>query len=69
MVDYEKKRTLDEYTQILKKEVPYIDEETESHTIVTVTLQAIMRDFGFEKTNEMIDKFNLVSLGWSKVIK
>ena len=51
----------------IEKEVDYIDVKPFSHNIVGLVLQEISKEFGQDRANEAIDRFNLELFGWSKV--
>lgn len=48
----------------INKEVEFVDVKQYSHNIITWTLRTISTEFGYNKSNEVIDKFDLTSLGW-----
>jgi len=51
----------------LADQVPFVDVKPFSHNIIAICLQAIAKKYGKAKANELIDKYDLESLGWSKV--
>lgn len=61
-----------DYQRILAtidKEVDYVGEKAYSHNIIAMCLLEASEKFGHEVANDLIDEFDLVSLGWSKVHK
>ncbi|MHC4297957.1 MAG: hypothetical protein ACYS7Y_11690 [Planctomycetota bacterium] len=58
--------TLDEWREEIKKNVPYVDRKTHSHTIITISLGAIERLFGKEEANKAVVDFKLERLGWEQ---
>lgn len=59
-----RKARLTELYASIKKEVEFVDVKPYSHNIISLILRTISKEFGYNKANEAIDKFNLASLGW-----
>ena len=60
-----KKRLAELYAEI-KKEVKFVDVKPYSHNIISLILRTISEEFGYNKANEAIAKFELTPLGWQK---
>lgn len=48
----------------IEKEVEFVNVKPYSHNIISLILQTISKEFGYNEANEAIDKFELTSLGW-----
>lgn len=57
-------KTLDEYRNIIKEEVPYIDKKPYSHNIIGMTLSIIAKEYGDEEVKKAIRDFKLDKKGW-----
>ena len=58
-------KRLAELHKSIKNEIRHVDMKEYSHNIISWTLCIISQEFGYNKANEAIDKFNLKRLGWS----
>ena len=61
------KRTLEELKQIIKREVPFVDDKPYSHTLISLVLMQISLKYGKDEANKCIKEFELEELGWNKV--
>jgi len=57
---------LKEWRKSIKKEIPYIDIKPYSHNIVSISLQAIAKEYGKQEADKAINDFNLEQFGWKK---
>ncbi len=64
----EEKKTLDEWKETIEEEVPFVDVKPYSHNIINIALMAIVKGWGKEEANNVIDDYNLEGLGWKKEI-
>lgn len=60
-------KTLQEWKEVIEREVYYVDVKPYSHNIISLALNAIARDFGNKEANKAIDEFGLGEYGWRKV--
>ena len=61
----QEERLMELYARI-EEEVEFVDIKQYSHNIISINLRIIAEEFGYNKANETIDEFALVSLGWKK---
>ena len=61
-----KTKTLQEWRQEIKREVPFVGVKPYSHNIINISLQAIAERFGREEANKAIRDFHLEKLGWKE---
>ena len=59
-------RLVELYARI-EREVEFVDVKPYSHNIISLNLHTICKEFGYNKANEAIDKFGLISLGWQHI--
>lgn len=59
----QEKRLMELYARI-EEEVEFVNLKQYSHNIISLNLRIISKEFGYNKANEAIDEFALVSLGW-----
>ena len=62
-------RTLQEWLDVIGREIDFVDVKPYSHNIISLALLAIAKNHGHDKANEVIDDFKLELLGWKKVDK
>jgi len=60
-------KTLNEWEESIKKEVPFVDIKPFSHNIISLALSAIAKEHGNEAANKTIRKLKLRRLGWVEV--
>jgi len=61
------KKTLEEWKEMIAREVPFIGIKEYSHNIVGLALAAVANEYGKKVANDLIDEFNLEDSGWRKV--
>lgn len=59
-------KTLRDWRAVIRKEIPFVDIKPYSHNIISISLQAIAKDFGVSKADQAIEDFRLEGLGWQK---
>ena len=60
----EKKQRLAELHKSIKDEIRHVNIKEYSHNIISWTLRIISQEFGYNKANAAIDKFDLKRFGW-----
>lgn len=61
------KKTLEDWRDVIEREVEFVDVKPYSHNIISIALSAIKKDHGKDKANKAMEDFGLESLGWRKV--
>ena len=59
--------TLEQWKEIIEREAPFVNIKPYSHNIIGLALSAIAKNYGNSAANDLIDEFDLESLGWRKV--
>lgn len=60
-------KTLKDWQDVVKREVPDIDIKPYSHNIIGLALSAIASEFGKDEANRLIRKHKLNHRGWHEV--
>ncbi len=61
-----KDKTLAEWRETIVAEKSYVDKKPYSHNIISLSLNAISKNFGREEANKAIKDFGLTRLGWKQ---
>ena len=61
-----KTKTIEELKQIIREEKPFVDLKPYSHNIISLTLQQIAKEYGYDAANNIIKELELEKKGWRK---
>ncbi len=64
MTKTEKEDRLMELYARIEDQVEFVDIKSYSHNIISLNLQIISKEFGYDEANKAIDEFALTLLGW-----
>ena len=64
--DEQRAEAIKEAREQIAKEVDFVDLKPYSHNIISMTLMILAEKVGNSAANDLIDEFDLESLGWEK---
>lgn len=59
------KKTLGEWQEAIKRQIPFVDVKPYSHNIISCCLRGIAKDYGNEIADNTIKELKLNKLGWN----